>query len=38
MRDVETDKTGGSGDQNRFVIRHGAHAVRMLIGQTRSRR
>jgi len=37
-RDVETDKTGGSGHQNRFVIRHGAHAARMLIGQTRSRR
>jgi hypothetical protein len=32
MRDVETDKTGGSGHQNRFVIRHGAHAAQMLIG------
>ena len=31
-RDVETDKTGGSGHQNRFVIRHGAHAAQMLIG------
>jgi hypothetical protein len=37
-RDVETDKTGGSGHQNRSVIRHGARAARMVIGQTWSRR